>query len=81
MQIFMSLYEGQLKQQTCSSFTLLISYIVLIDFKWQSSSFRLHQIFPILLIQMLFPQNLTGPWPQLQEGRKIGKIPVQTCTL
>ena len=54
--IFRSLYDGQLKQQTCYSFTLLISLMVLIQFKWQSSSFRLHQIFSILMVQMLFSQ-------------------------
>ena len=30
MQIFMSLYEEQLKQQTCHSFTLLISYMYMV---------------------------------------------------
>ena len=35
----------------------------LIHFKWWYSSFRLHQIFPILIVQMLFPPNSTGHWP------------------
>ena len=35
-----------------------------------STSFRLHQVFPILMVQMLFP-NSTGPWPQLLKGREI----------
>ena len=33
MQIFMSFYDGQLKQQICNSFTLLISYMVNNSFK------------------------------------------------
>ena len=36
-----------------------------------SSSFQMHKIFPILMIQMLFPPYSTGPWSQLQKGRKI----------
>ena len=71
MQTFMSLYDEQLKQHACYSFTMLISFMILIHFKWQSSSFRLHQIFPIFGGPNVFFQNLTGPWPQLQEGRKI----------
>ena len=49
MQIFMSFYGGQLKQQICYSFTLLISH--LIHLKW-----RLSSIFPDLMVQMLFSQ-------------------------
>ena len=72
MQIFMSYYNGQLKQQICYSFTLLFNTnMVLINLKWQSSSFRLHQVFPILMVQMLFSINSTGPWPRLQKGREI----------
>ena len=53
---FMSFYGGQLKQQICYSFILLISYMVLIHLKRRSSSFRLYQVFPILMVQMLFPK-------------------------
>ena len=63
-QIFMSFYDGLLKQQICYSLTLLISYGFRSNLKWRSSSFRLHQIFPILTDKMLFPPNSTGPWPQ-----------------
>ena len=42
----------QLKQQTCYSFTQLL----FIWLKWRSSSFRLHQVFPIFMVQMLFSQ-------------------------
>ena len=52
---------GNLKQQICYSFVLC-----LMDLKWWSISFRLHQNFPILMVQMLFFQNLTG-------FRKVGK--------
>ena len=33
--------------------------------------FGLHKISPILVIQMLFSTNSTGPRPRLQKGRKI----------
>ena len=72
MQIFMSFYEGQLKQQICYSFTLLISCMVLINLKWRSSSFRLHQVFQILMVQMLFPEIQQAP-PCLNL-RYVGKI-------
>ena len=44
----------------------------LINLKWRSSSFRLHQVFPTLIDgpNDIFP-NSTGPWPGLQKGRKI----------
>ena len=67
MQIFMSFYDGKLKQQICYSFSLLISSML---FNWQSSYFRLQQIFPILMIQMLFPQIQQAPGPDF---RKVGK--------
>ena len=57
--IFHEFYEEQLKQQICYSFILLISHIVLIHLEWRSSSFRLHQIFPSLMVQMQFPPNST----------------------
>ena len=46
-----------------------------IHLKWWSSSFRLHQIFQILMIQMFFAQS---PWPDL---RKVGNSlkPVQVA--
>ena len=43
----------------------------LIHLKWRAGSFRLHQVFPILMVQMHFFPNSTGPWPRLQKGRKI----------
>ena len=70
MQIFMSFYDGQIKQQVCHSFTLLISY----GFKFILNG-RLHQIFPVLMVKMLFPkfnrplaptsERLENPWNQL----------------
>ena len=54
----------------CYSFTLLISYMVLIHLKWCSNSFRLYQVFPILMVQMLFSQIQQAPGPDL---RKVGK--------
>ena len=33
----------------------------LINLKLRSSSFRRHQIFPTLMVQMLFPQMAPGP--------------------
>ena len=65
------LWWVKLKQQICYSFTLLIPYMFLTHLKWQSDSFRLHQVFQILMVQMLFPPNSTGHWPWLQKGRKI----------
>ena len=41
--------------------------MVLIHLKWWSSSLRLHQVFPILIVQMLFP----APGPDF---RKVGKF-------
>ena len=49
----------------------------LISLKLRSSSFRLHQAFSTLMVQMLFFPNSTNPWPQLQKGRK---IPVKCWT-
>ena len=49
-------YKEQLKQQICYSFILLISHMVFNHLEWHSSSFRLHQIFPNLMVQMHFPQ-------------------------
>ena len=66
----MSFLGGQLKQQTCYSFTLPISYMFFIHLKWRSSSFRLHQAFPIFMIQMLFSQIQQAPGPDF---RKVGK--------
>ena len=63
---FQSFYDGQLKQQTC--YSLIWCFIHL---KWQASSFRLHQNFPILMVQILFSPNSTGPWPRPQKGREI----------
>ena len=47
----------------------------LIGLQWRSSSFRLHHIFPILMVKMLFfPPNSTGPWPRLHKGKKIPEV-------
>ena len=69
MQIFMSFYDGKLKQQIYYSFTLLIPYMFLFHLKWWSGCFRLHQVFPILMIQM-FSQIQQAPGPDF---RKVGK--------
>ena len=47
-----------------------------IHLKWRSSSFRLHQIFKILMVQMTFAQIQWAPDPDL---RKVGNSlkPVQ----
>ena len=62
MQICMSFYEGQLKQQmldTAYFFMLLMS------------AFTLHQIFPILMIQMPFYEIKQASGPNF---RKAGKF-------
>ena len=59
-------YVGQLKQQICYSFILLI----LIDLNLRSSSFRRYQFFPISMVQMLFPQIQHAPGPDF---RTVGK--------
>ena len=64
--IFQDFYAAQLKQQICYTFTLLISYMILMHLKWQSSS-----SFPNLMVQMLVFPFSTGPWPRLKKGRKI----------
>ena len=61
MHIFTSYYE------ICYSFALLISYLVLIHLKWRSSSF---QVFPILMVQMLFNRPLT-PTSKRQENPRV----------
>ena len=67
MQIFTSFSNGPLNQKICYSFTLLISYIHL---KWWPSSFRLHQIFPILMVLCFFSQMQQVPGPDFN---KVGK--------
>ena len=68
---FHEFYEGQFKKQICYTYILLISHMVFNLFKMVTSSFRLHPIFPILMVQMLFSPNSTCPWPRLQKERKI----------
>ena len=51
--------------------TALHCLFLLIRLKWWSGSFRLHQVFPILMDQMLFSQIQSAPGPQLQKGKKI----------
>ena len=46
----------------------------LINLKLKCSSFRLHQVFPTLMVQMLFFPNSTGHWSRLQKGRKISVV-------
>ena len=69
MQFFMSFYDGQLNQQTCYSFTLLICYMVFnpvaVQFFLTTSSF-LNFDGP----NAFFP-NHQAPLLWLQEGRKI----------
>ena len=71
MKFFMSFYKVQFKQQICYSFILLIFYMVfIIHFEWRPSSFRLHKVFPILMVQMLFLQIQQATDPDF---RKVGK--------
>ena len=70
----MSYDGGQLKQQIRYSFKLLISYMGFNPFEMEVHFVRLCQVFPILMVQMLFFPNLKGPWPQLQKGRKIPEL-------
>ena len=68
----MSFYDGQLKQQLCYSFTLLINFLYpwfLINLKWWSSSFRQHQVFPTLMVE-IFSAIQQAPGPDF---RKVGK--------
>ena len=51
-------------------YTANFLYSLLIHLKLWSSSFRLNQVFPILMIQMLFPQIQQAPGPD-QKGKKI----------
>ena len=43
-------------------------YMVLINLKWWFNYFRLHQVFPILMVQML-----SHPPPKLYDFREVGK--------
>ena len=63
---FHEIYEGQLKQQICYSFIMLI----LIYLKWRPSSFRQYQFFPIVMVQMLLYQIQQAPGPDF---RMVGK--------
>ena len=45
--------------------------------EWWSSSFRLHQIFPILIVQIHFFPNSTGTWPQLQKVGESLKVKIK----
>ena len=46
---------------------------ILINLKWQTSSFRLHQVFPISMFQMLF-FKFHRPLASTQKGRKIPEL-------
>ena len=39
---------------------------ILIDLKWQTSSLRMHQVFLILMIKILFPQIQQVPGPNFR---------------
>ena len=67
----MSFYGGQLKQQICYSFTLLISYMVFNPLKMAVQFFWALSSFPNFDGPNAFSRNSTGPWPRLQKGRKI----------
>ena len=76
MPIFMSLYKGQLKQQVCYSFTLLISYIFFIhvffnQFKMAVHFFQTASSSPSLDRPNAFFPKFNSPWPQLQKARKM----------
>ena len=60
---FLIFYGGQLKQQICYSFTLIISYMV-----FNSGPVL---VFPIWWSKCFISSNSTGPWPRLQRGRNI----------
>ena len=67
MQIFRSFYDGKVEQQICYSFTLPW---ILNQFKMVVHSFRLHQVFPTLMVSMIFSQIQQAPGPDF---RKVGK--------
>ena len=71
MQFFMSFYEEQLKQQNMLQL-YTANYLVWfsIQLKWRFISFRLHQILPSLMVQVLFSQIQQAPGPDF---RKVGK--------
>ena len=48
-------------------------FLLLIHLKWCSSSFKLHQIFPSLMVQMFFPQIQQSLGPNFRL-RKVGKF-------
>ena len=52
-------------------YTANILYLFLIHLKWHSSFFKLHQIFPKLMVQMLFSKIQQAPGPNF---RKVGKF-------
>ena len=55
--IFREFLWWAIKATNMLQLTLLNFYMVL---KWWSSSLRMHQVFPILMVQMLFSPNSTG---------------------
>ena len=57
MQIFMSFYDGQFKQQIYYHFTLLFPYMIFNPFKMADGSFRLSCFPQFWWSRMLFPQS------------------------
>ena len=66
-QVFLIGHESN-KEVTALHCLFLIWFII--HLKWWFSSFRLHQIFPILMVQMLFSKIQQAPGPDF---RKVGK--------
>ena len=56
-------------------------YGLIIHLKLWSSSFRLHQIFPILMVQMLFSQIQQAPGSNFRKVLKSLNIPPQMKVL
>ena len=74
IQIFVSFYERQLEQQMFYTANILSAFQPIL--KWQSSSFRVLQIFLIFMIQMFFSQSQQAPGPNL---RNVEKFLVLKC--
>ena len=70
MQIFMSFYEGKLGQQICYSSTrpcFFNQFKMVVQF---FETVRPHQVFPILMVSMIFSQIQQAPCPNF---KKVGK--------
>ena len=77
MQIFMSFYDGPLKQQIKYRFTQLISYMAFNPFKMAVQFIKTASSFPNFDCQNAFSPNSKGPWSLLLRGRKIPVITIE----